>query len=317
MDTARKNTSVRVGLFVFVGLVLFVGGILMIGNLHETFKRKITFVALFDDVAGLQTGNNVWFSGVKIGVVSNIRFREDNKVGVTIKIDRETQEFIRKDTRVKLGTDGLIGNHILIIYGGSRLASKANAGDTLQVETTVSQAEVLSVLQQSNKNILAITANLKKISDDVATGKGTLGKLIEDATLFENLNTASVAIADVGLEGKQAVGVINTYLASGNRQGTFMNDIAHDTVVFKELRELMTRLNTMSVSMNRLVARLDSAASIETPAGVLLYDSTEGTKIRSILKNVQQSSLLLEEDLRAMQQSILLRRYFKRKKDTN
>jgi phospholipid/cholesterol/gamma-HCH transport system substrate-binding protein len=313
MDSNKRNTSVRVGLFVFVGISLFVGGILMIGNLHETFKRKVSVVALFDDVAGLQAGNNVWFSGVKIGVVSTIRFREDHKVGVTMRLDQKAQEFIRKDSRVKLSTDGLIGNRILIIYGGSTVAGQAEAGDTLAVEKTISQSDVLSVLQESNKNVLAITTNLRKISDDITHGKGTVGKLLTDTTLFDNLNAASVAISDVGTEGKKTLSVINNYLGSMAREGTFLNDLANDTIVFRQLREFTKRLNTMSVSTNKLISRLDSAATIETPAGILLYDSAEGAKVRSILKNVEESSSLLEEDLRAMQQSIFLRRYFKKK----
>jgi len=46
----------------------------MIGNLHATFKKKMKVVAFFDDVGGLQTGNNVWFSGVKIGTVRKLHF---------------------------------------------------------------------------------------------------------------------------------------------------------------------------------------------------------------------------------------------------
>jgi len=87
----------------------------MVGNLHETFKRKMEVVSLFDDVSGLQKGNNVWFSGVKIGTVSCLRFHGASQVEVSIKFEIKAQKYIRKDAKVKISSDGIIGNKILII----------------------------------------------------------------------------------------------------------------------------------------------------------------------------------------------------------
>lgn len=58
-----------VGIFVFLGLLILLIGVLTLGGEKNTFEKKITVKAIFDDVGGLQTGNNVWFSGVKIGTV--------------------------------------------------------------------------------------------------------------------------------------------------------------------------------------------------------------------------------------------------------
>jgi phospholipid/cholesterol/gamma-HCH transport system substrate-binding protein len=65
MNEGSNKRAVIVGVFIFIGLAFLVTGILMVGNLHETFKEKMRVVALFDDVGGLQKGNNVWFSGVR------------------------------------------------------------------------------------------------------------------------------------------------------------------------------------------------------------------------------------------------------------
>ena len=61
MNDIKNKRSIIVGLFVFIGLLFLIGGILMIGNMRETFKKKMTIAPLFDNVSGLQAGNNIWF----------------------------------------------------------------------------------------------------------------------------------------------------------------------------------------------------------------------------------------------------------------
>ena len=74
MNESHTKYTVIVGLFVFAGLLLLVLGIFMVGNIHDTFKRKIEIISIFDDVNGLEKGNNIWFSGVKIGTVNSLHF---------------------------------------------------------------------------------------------------------------------------------------------------------------------------------------------------------------------------------------------------
>ena len=102
MNESPNKSVVVVGLFVFIGIAFLVVGVLMIGDLHETFKKKIQITALFEDVNGLQKGNNVWFSGVKIGTVSDLRFYAKSQVAVNLKIEIKVQQYIRKNAKIKI-----------------------------------------------------------------------------------------------------------------------------------------------------------------------------------------------------------------------
>ena len=180
MNKSPNKRAVIVGLFVFIGLIFLVTGILIIGNLHETFKKKVEVVTLFDDVSGLQVGNNIWFSGVKIGTVSSLKFYADRKVKVMMKVEDKAIPYIHQDAFVKLSTDGLIGNKILVIYGGTSRTPQISEGDTLRVEKTFSSEDMINTLQENNKNLLVITNDFKLISHKLASGEGTIGKLITD-----------------------------------------------------------------------------------------------------------------------------------------
>ncbi|MBP6640318.1 MAG: MCE family protein, partial [Bacteroidia bacterium] len=144
MSDSSNKRAVIVGIFVFFGLGFLIVGILAIGNLHETFKTKINVMVLFDEVSGLQKGNNIWFSGVKIGVVGKVEFFSQKKVLVEMNIDESVTQYIRKDALVKISTDGLIGNKILVIYGGTALLPEIAEGDTLGVEKTFTTEDMIN-----------------------------------------------------------------------------------------------------------------------------------------------------------------------------
>lgn len=314
MHEQSNKRAVVVGLFVLIGLVFLTSGILMVGNLHETFRKKITVISFFNDVNGLQSGNNVWFSGVKVGNIRDIHFYSKSKVKVTIRVDVKAQEYIRKDAKVKISTDGLIGNKILVIYGGTEKTGSIEPGDTLEVEEALSQDEMLNTLQESNKNILSITADLKTVSKKLAAGEGSLGKMLTDNSLYDNANKTVLSIQQVSSRAQQLLISLNRYSAQLNQEGTFANDLVTDTVAFQSFRQFAQQLKQISDTTAVFVAQLKAiSADSTTAAGVLLYDDAAGAQLKEILKNLESSSKKLDTDLEAAQHSFLLRKGMKKK----
>src|SRR5215831_14912135 len=131
MTGKQTRRSVIVGIFIFFGIAIFVAAVLVLGAQSKTFESTITLHAVFTDVSGLQKGNNVWYSGVKVGTVKRVRIIDGSLVGVDMRMDKNTHDFIRKDSKAKVGADGLIGNKIIIIYGGSTTTRTIQSGDTI------------------------------------------------------------------------------------------------------------------------------------------------------------------------------------------
>jgi phospholipid/cholesterol/gamma-HCH transport system substrate-binding protein len=313
MRESPNKRAVIVGLFVLIGLIFLASGIHMVGNLHDTFKRKITVITYFEDVNGLQAGNNIWFSGLKVGTVKDIHFYSRSKVEVTMRIDVQAQEYIHKDAKVKLSTDGLIGNKILVIFGGSGDFDQIQEGDTLAVEKAVSQEEVMKILQESNKNLLSITTDFKAISKKAASGEGTVGKLLNDNSLYDNANHAIRSIQQMSLKGQQMLNNLNTYTAQLNQEGTLANDLVTDTVVFNSIRQFSQRLKQIADTTAMLVTKLKTISSDTTTSiGVLLHDKETAEHLKETLKNLESSSKKLDEDLEAAQHSWPLKKGFKR-----
>lgn len=314
MNESPHKRTVLVGVFVFIGLLALLAGILIIGNLHETFSKKMKVTAFFEDVNGLLPGSNIWFSGVKIGTVKKLRFHGKSQVEVLMNLDEDAQQYIRKDAKVKVSTDGLIGNKILVIQGGTTRTPQVEEGDTLHVEAMLSSDEIMNTLQQNNKNVLDITNDLKAISQKLAKGEGTIGKLMSDEAIYNNINATSYSLKMASLKAQQLMTSVALFTDKMNTKGNLVNDLVTDTVVFKSMSASIVQLGKTADSASVMVNELKRASqNPNSPLGILTRDEATGKNIKTTLQNLESSSKKLDENLDALKYSFLLRKAFKRK----
>jgi phospholipid/cholesterol/gamma-HCH transport system substrate-binding protein len=292
-------------------------GILTVGNLRNSFVKKFTVTTLFDEVNGLQSGNNVWFSGVKIGTVSTLRFYGKSQVKVSMKLDREAQSFIRKDAKAKVSTDGLIGNKIIVIYGGTDSTEAIQDGDALTIEKTLSTDDMLKTLQENNINLLAITGDFKEISKKIRNGEGTLGKLLTDEALFANVGQTVEILRKAALNAEKLTASLSDYGTKMNQKGSLTYNLVNDTVVFNTIKATVLELKQIAQTATQLTANLKNATSdlnnSNSPAGVILHDQPAASDLKATLKNLELSTRKLNEDLEALQHNFLFKGYFKKK----
>lgn len=305
-EPSNNKRAIAVGVFIIVGILFLVGGVLSVGNLHSTFQKKMTVTTIFSDVNGLQEGNNIWFSGVKIGTVKKLELIDNSKVRVTLNINIESRQFIRKDAKVKLSTDGLIGSKILVIYGGTKEAGPIQQGDYLKNESALSTDEMMATLQKNNNNILLLTNKL-------ANGEGTLGHLLSDDDVYNNLAETSEALQAATTNAQQFIATLNKYASNLNKEGTLANELVTDTTVFNSLQTSMAQLQKMAANADAAVKDLKEAASNpNSPLGVLMRDEKAGAELKQTIANLEKGSITLNKDLEAAQQNFLLRKGIKK-----
>ena len=188
MDTHTIKFKLRLGLFITVGLAIFVLAIFIIGKQKNLFDPVFNVSATFYNVSGLQVGNNVRFSGINIGTVENITIINDSTVRVDMLLRKNVREFIKTDCEVNIGSEGLIGDRILNISQGSSSAPRAKDGQQLASSEPVESDAIMSSLSITAGNAEIISEELAEIMIKINNGNGTLGRLIQDSTLAENLN---------------------------------------------------------------------------------------------------------------------------------
>jgi len=316
-----QNRTIKVGLFVLIGLVIFVFGILTIGGMRKSFVSKISATSVFDDVNGLQSGNNIWFSGVKVGTVHKISFRGNSQVEVLMNIEEKSRQYIRKDAVAKISSDGLIGNKIVVISGGTTKSDPIEDGDILQVQKEDSQQDIMNTLQANNKNILAITEDFKEISKKLRNGEGSVGKLLSDDELYKNLETTMVGLQRAVKQAETMTTSLTTYAAKLNQKGGLANDIVTDTLIMRKIRLTITELNETALTARAMVSGLKKTTEEVTsnitnnrksPVGVLLHDEATAANLKSTIQNLETSTDKLDENMEALQSNFLFRRYFRK-----
>ncbi len=189
----NKGNTVRLGMFVSIGVLLLVLGIYFIGKKQQLFSSTFNLNGVFKDISGLQVGDNVRFGGINVGVVENIEIIADTSVRVDFNVAEKVRKFISKDARATIGSDGLMGNKILIIAPGSGKGEIQN-NDHLATYIPVNIDDILSKLKTTSDNAATISDDLSVIMNSIRSGKGVIGKLFMDSTMANNLDQTIVNI---------------------------------------------------------------------------------------------------------------------------
>ena len=314
MRTSKKEGAILTGLFVLAGLTILIAGILVLGGKNQAFSKTILLKAVFEDVNGLAKGNNVWYAGVKIGTVKQVAFT-GNKVEVTFSVDESVKHLIHQDTKAKLSTDGLIGNKIILLYGGSPAVPAVTAGANLSVENVLSPEVVMNTLQDNNKNFLEITNNFKTITKGLVEGKGTVGKLLTDSSLVTSLQATMQTLNKASVNTEKITSNLAAFSGNLNRPGTLTNNLLTDTTMGASLRATIAQLNEVSVKANQVVANLNNTTgalnNTNGTVGVLFHDKEAAENLKKTLLNLQAGTQKLDENMEALQHNFLLRGYFR------
>jgi len=317
MKTAENKHTVIVGMFIFFGVLILVVAVLTMGGRKNAFEKTITLNAVFNDASGLQKGNNIWFAGIKAGTVKKVELTGHGQIDVEMKIKKEVVDFIRRDAKVKIGSDGLIGNRIVIIYGGTVSAFAVKAGDTLRSEMPLNSAQMMNTLQESNQNLSAITSNLKSVSTKLAEGEGTLGQLFTEDSLANSLKMTANTLRYASESVQLLTSNLATYTTKMQQKGVLANDFVSDTIFFNRLKAASLQIHEASKNAKELTDNLSQVSykirDSSNLAGVVLQDTASAAKLRASVENLQAGTKKFDENMEALKHNFLFRGYFRKK----
>lgn len=315
MDQNQIRQNIKLGAFVLAGLVLFFTAILFMGKQNTVFTKTFTVSAVFKNVEGLKEGDAVWLSGVRIGIVRGVKIIEEGKVIVDLSLRERQNEFIKKDATATIGSDGLVGNKIVVIRPGTA-PQIIHDEDTINSFSPTDTQELFNIAKDVGVNTKNITEDLKLITEKLNKGEGIMGELIYDGELSmelrqlinslkmasQNTNNATADLQKMVHEINSGSGLLAKLIRDTSYVQTFDRTMANVKEVGENSRVISSNLKDVIQKMN----------SEDNAIGVLLADTTFAKKLKTTLTNAESASAKLDENMEALKHNFLLRGYFRR-----
>jgi len=317
MSNQEYKQNVKLGAFVIGGIVIFLATVFYLGSQNNYFNKTYIISAVFKNVEGLKEGDNVWLSGVKIGTIKKVQIIAEGKVIVQLSLKDKQNEFIKKDATAFIGSDGLIGNKIVVIRPGSN-TKIIESGDTINSFSPTDTQELFNIAKEVGGNTRSITDDLKLVSARLNKGEGVLGELIQDGEISQDIRSAIVSLKSAGDNVNKSTAELYITMERINRGDGLVTKLLTDTAyvstfesALKNIAQVGADTKAMSHDLQTMIAKINTN---NNAIGVLLSDTVFANKLKKTLDNTQAASVKLDANMEALQHNFLLRGYFKKQK---
>ena len=312
-----KTREFKLGLFVIISTALFLIVAYLIGQKQNMFKKSFTISANFQNVNGLQKGNNVRYSGIDIGMVSGIYMINDSVINVRMKIDEKITSHIKKNAIATIGSDGLVGNMIINIIPGEGLSENVISGDTIASYSRIGADDILSTLNATNDNLSILIAGLLKIADKMNEGEGTLGVLLNDTLMALDIKKSIRNIKYASQNASKSISELNNIVTSvKNNDKTVLGKLINDTLSGDIITTTLTNLENSSNEIRGVLDNINGLVNeVKVSNGAynyLIQDSTLVNTIQSTMNNINEGTSKFNENMEALKHNFFFRGYFKK-----
>lgn len=300
-----RGKKIRLGLFILLGTLIFVAFFYLIGSSSQLFSKTVTLHTIFPSVSGLRSGDHIRFSGIIVGTVDDLQITSDTSVIVDMSIDRKMLRFIRKDSRVEIKPEALIGDKMLVIYSGSKEFEHAVAGDFLEPVGSVHLEDIVHQISQELHRTESIIKNLEEVTEKVNNGDGNFGRLINDSSIVIKL--------DQSLDNFKAItSNLREFSVQLNNPNSDLGRLLNEDRLTTQIDSILARIDSIALNVDDASQDLASTMSnisttteaVNSGGGIvnkILYDSTFADSISLTISNLNQTLIEIDAVARNLQ----------------
>jgi phospholipid/cholesterol/gamma-HCH transport system substrate-binding protein len=304
-----KWSQLRVGVTVIIASVVLAFLLFLMSGTRGLFSKRITLRSYFDNAEGLRPGAPVRLNGVDIGNVTKIVIVPDKDkqltpVEVIMKVSTKYGFNLRKDTKTSLETAGVLGETFMDMDSSEAALGAAQDGDTLPTRLHPDFNEVVRSSQSTLQNMDALLKRADRILAFAESGKGSLGKLIYDPTLYDRFSQTVAELKTVVDEIAKGQGSLGQLINKSDAYDKFvatldkMNSVADDLQQGKGTAGKFLKDPTLYNNANETVANLkkvsENLSAGRGTAGRLLNDEELAKKIDTTMTKLAELTSELE-----------------------
>lgn len=312
-----NSQKTRLGIFVIIGTLLFVVGVYLIGQQKDMFRNTYSISAYFQNVNGLQKGNNVRYSGINIGTVKVIEMVNDSTIRVDMNIEEKIVTHIRKNAVATIGSDGLVGNMIINIVPGEGIAEMIEDGDVIKSFSKIGPDDILSNLSVTIQNTEVLTEDLLRITNSINKGQGTFAVLLNDTLMASDLKMSMKNLKMASLNASNTVHELNGLIKSiKTDEESVLGLLLNDSVSGNNLKLTFSNLENSSLEMQTALKKVnqivDDINGSQGAFNYLVKDTSMVNSLKSTLKNVNEGTDKFNQNMEALKHNFLTRGYFRK-----
>ncbi|WP_372772425.1 MlaD family protein [Mangrovibacterium sp.] len=306
-----KHHTLKLGLLVTTGLFLFILAIYFLGANQNLFTSKIMVKSYLVDAAGLIEGNKIRYAGVTVGTVTDVQIVSDTSVMVGMSINQKVREFIRKDSKVEIGQEGLMGSKILLIHPGTMGAGPIEDNDVLVSIQALTIDDLLRDAETVIANSRVVLSNLADISNKINHGEGDLAMLLNENRMATRVDQISEQLLLISTNTNEVIQKINH--GDGD-----LGKLVNDSLITGSTVQLLNKFNEVSMQVAGLLGELQLFANELTQgdglAHQVTYDSEMTQKVDSTITNLNNGIDEIVETAQAIRESWILNVFSGKKK---
>lgn len=307
---------VKLGAFVILGSLMVLVMAYLIGNEQNIFKSTFRISTVFENVNGLQKGNNVRYSGINVGIVRDIVMENDTSIRVHMQIEENMMDHIKDNAVAMVGSDGLVGSMLINILPGQGEGSRIKDGMEIPSFSRISTQDMLTTLNVTNENAALLTADLLEVTQALRNGSGILGQLLYDSTMVDDLRHSFRNLRVSTAESKKAIGRLNATIQQWQLEQSAVSLLMDDAEFSQQLRGVAVHLDSAGREIRTLTGRLNALVggleAGEGTLGMLLRDTSLAGEIRHGLRHLDSGLVKFDQNMEALQHNFLTRRYFRK-----
>lgn len=310
----EKAQPFKLGLFILAGTVLFLLTLYLMGTRKDLFSRSITVTSDLREVGGLRKGNNVRYSGIDVGIVDAIEIINDTVVRVHMNIRKDDAAHIRTNALASVGSDGLMGNKLMNLLSGEGNGPPISDGDALRSVPGLDTDAMMRTLQRTNDNLANITDDLRQVSFRLNDPDNLVG-LLTDTAMGSVVREAVHQLNAAAGNARALTDGVNSMVADVEHGKGVIGVLLADDAAGADVRRTLSTLHSVVDTLGMAIGRIDRfSQSLEGDKGLvhtLVKDTALANDVRRMMTRLDTTTLLLNDDLRALQRNWLLRKYFK------
>lgn len=300
------RSEIKVGLLMLIAAVLLGAGIIVASDIKSLFDHRRAFTLVFPYADGITKGSPVWYAGLEVGEVADIRIAEKtpDRIAITVKVDPKAR--VRKDSRIEIRSLGMMGAKYVEISPGSTESPDLAPGEILEGQAPASMSQIMETAQQVATRLVSLIQETQGLVHEVRS-ESSLKETIQ------NSNALLVELREAGRDLKPVIEKASAFADSLKSAGNSLKQTTDEggrelTALLKDLRQtnrdLQKRIEGVEGQLGKALAQAEKGFS---EAGGLVKDarsvvSSNEQDLTALVKYLKETSRHLEAlsvDLRA------------------